>query len=193
MMEPQPEYESRRSAWLAKQTVLQRELIRLGNARLALAALAMVLIYFAYVANTLAVWWLAIPLIALLALFAQHARVSRNRAFAERGLRYYDRALQRLNNKWQGNGEPGELFAMPTTSIRKTLTSSVKAASLNSYAPLALLPVKMLSPSGCFILLRCKRAPRASKRFENLVRALNCAKTLRSWVRTSAPKYKRAS
>lgn len=110
MMEPQPEYESRRSAWLAKQTVLQRELIRLGNARLALAALAMVLIYFAYVANTLAVWWLAIPLIALLALFAQHARVSRNRAFAERGLRYYDRALQRLNNKWQGNGEPGERF-----------------------------------------------------------------------------------
>jgi len=109
-MEPLPEYEARRSAWLAKQSLLRREFSRLGNARLALAVIAALLAWLAYGPGVLSAWWLLLPGLALLALFVQHARVMRNRAFAERGLRYYGRAMDRLKNRWQGKGEPGERF-----------------------------------------------------------------------------------
>jgi len=109
-MEPLPEYEARRAAWLAKQSLLQREFIRLGNARLGLAALSALVAWLAFGMALLSAWWLALPALALIALFIQHARVMRQRAFAERGVRYYERGLARIQNQWQGKGEPGERF-----------------------------------------------------------------------------------
>jgi hypothetical protein len=109
VIEPFPEYEARRSAWVAKLSVLQREFNRLGNARLALAVVAVLLGWLAY-GRGISEWWLAIPLVGIFALFVEHSRVTRKRAFAERGVRYYDRALDRIKNQWQGKGEPGERF-----------------------------------------------------------------------------------
>jgi hypothetical protein len=109
-MEPLPEYEARRSAWLAKQNLLQRKFMRLGNARLALAVITALLAWLAYGPAMLSAWWLLLPLLALVLLFGLHARVVRNRAFAERGLRYCDRGIQRIKNQWQGKGEAGERF-----------------------------------------------------------------------------------
>jgi hypothetical protein len=109
-MEPLPEYEARRAAWVAKQNLLQREFNRLGNARLALAVVTVLLAALAYGEVGISQWWLLLPLLAIFALFVRHARVSRQRAFAERGVSYYDRALARIKNQWQGKGEAGERF-----------------------------------------------------------------------------------
>jgi hypothetical protein len=113
MMEPQPEYEARRSAWFAKQRVSQRELVLLGNARLALAVLSSLLAWLAFGSGLLSGWWLLLPLLALIILFAFHGRVLRNKAFAERGLRYYDRGVERIKDQWQGKGELGERHRDP--------------------------------------------------------------------------------
>ncbi len=113
MIEPLPEYESRRATWAAKLSLLQREFNGLGNARLGLAALAILLGWLAYGPGGISEWWLSLPLLVIIALFAQHSRVTRRRAFAERGIRYYDRALDRLKNQWQGKGEPGDRFRDP--------------------------------------------------------------------------------
>ena len=112
--EPLPEYEARRDAWLAKQNVVQRQVIRLGNVRLCLGVLTAVIAWLAYEQSAISAWWLFIPLLAIVALFAVHARLARQRAFAERGLRYYDRAIDRIRNRWQGKGEPGDRFRDPS-------------------------------------------------------------------------------
>jgi hypothetical protein len=102
--EPLGEYEGRRVSWVEKQSALQIEFNRLGNARLALGLLTILLAWLAYG------WWVVVPVVAIVGLFAQHARVTRRRKFAERGIRYYDRALDRIKNQWQGKGEAGERF-----------------------------------------------------------------------------------
>ena len=109
-MEPQSEYEARRSAWLAKQSVLQREFIRLGNARLLLAVTTGLLAWFAYGSSMFSAWWLLLPLAAFVVSVMLHTRVVSRRTCAERARRYYDRALARLANQWQGKGEAGERF-----------------------------------------------------------------------------------
>ncbi len=109
-MEPLSEYEARRSAWVAKLNHLQRDLNRLGNTRLALAVAAILLGWLSYGPARISAWWMAIPLGAVFALFVQHSFITRRRSFAERGIRYYDRALDRVKNQWQGKGESGERF-----------------------------------------------------------------------------------
>jgi hypothetical protein len=49
-------------------------------------------------------------LAAFLALVVWHQRVMRCQTLAARALRYYDRALDRLKDQWQGKGEQGERF-----------------------------------------------------------------------------------
>lgn len=110
MINPLPEYETRRAAWAVKVSLLQRSLDRLGNARLALAAATVVLVALTYGPTALSGWWIAPPLLALFALFVQHSRLAGQRAFAQRGVRYYDRALDRLHDRWQGKGETGDRF-----------------------------------------------------------------------------------
>jgi hypothetical protein len=112
-VEPLPEYEERRRLWLARQTLLARQFILLGNARLTVGIIAAILAWLAYGSGLLSAWFLLLPLAFFLALVIWHQGVIRNAAFAARGLRYYDRALDRLNNQWQGKGEPGERFRDP--------------------------------------------------------------------------------
>jgi hypothetical protein len=110
MFDPLPEYEARRAAWLAKQALFGRQFILIGNGRLAIGMGAVLLAWLAYGQSLLSPWWLLVPLGAFVALVVWHERVTRNRTFATRGLRYYDQALNRLRNQWQGKGETGERF-----------------------------------------------------------------------------------
>jgi hypothetical protein len=110
LTEPFPEYEARHATWLAKDKLLARQFIRLGNWRLALAVAAAVLVWLAYGPGVLSAWWLLVPLTAFLALVVWHQRVIRSRTLAARCLRYYNRALDRLKDLWQGKGEQGECF-----------------------------------------------------------------------------------
>lgn len=110
MIDPLPEYEVRRAAWLAKQALFHRQFISLGNARLAVAIAAVLLAWLAYGFSLLSAWSLLLPLAVFLALVVWHERVMRNRTGAARALRYYEQALNRLKNQWQGKGEASERF-----------------------------------------------------------------------------------
>ena len=110
LMEPLPEYEARRAAWLAQDKRFDRQFILLGNWRLAVAVAAAVVAWLAYGPGLLSAWWLLIPVASFLALVVWHQRAIRSRTLATRGLRYYSRALDRLKDRWQGKGEQGERF-----------------------------------------------------------------------------------
>jgi DNA mismatch repair ATPase MutS len=55
-------------------------------------------------------WLLPIPVAAFIALMVVHERVARQEAFERRAIGYYERALERLDNRWAGHGEAGDRF-----------------------------------------------------------------------------------
>jgi len=110
MTGPLAHYEKRRAEWLTRKAILERQFIVIGNWRLGVGAMAVVLGWLAYRSDAVSGWWLLFPLTIFLMLVAWHARVIRDRTFAARGLRYYDQALDRIKNQWQGKGEGGERF-----------------------------------------------------------------------------------
>jgi hypothetical protein len=109
-MDVAAEYEKRRANWLVKQAVFDRQFILLGNWRLAVGVAAAILAWLAFGPGVVSGWWLLVPLAIFVGLVVWHERVVRNREFAARGLRFYDKALGRINNAWQGRGEAGERF-----------------------------------------------------------------------------------
>ena len=50
------------------------------------------------------------PLAAFLTLVVVHARVLRSKERAERAVRFYESGLARLDDRWVGDGDPGERF-----------------------------------------------------------------------------------
>jgi len=112
-MVPSSEYAERlatRRAWVARH---QRLHIRAGNARLVVAVAAAWLAWAAFFKGSLSGWWLLGPLAAFFALLVFHDRILRNRELAARAVRYYERGLARIEDRWTGTGEPGHRFHDP--------------------------------------------------------------------------------
>jgi hypothetical protein len=112
-LDPQTEYQRRQEVWRAHQVVSDQLSKRIGNLRLGLAGLAAVLAWFAFAEKMIAGWWLLVPLAAFIALVVYHERVVRKQQFAKRALAYYQRAILRLDDRWQGTGSSGAGFARP--------------------------------------------------------------------------------
>ncbi len=107
---PSSEYAERLAARRASVAKEQRLHIRIGNARLLVFLVAAWIGWTAYSRQSFSAWWLAAPVAAFVALLVFHERVLRARQLAERAVRYYERGLARLEDRWAGAGEPGERF-----------------------------------------------------------------------------------
>lgn len=84
---------------------------RIGYLRL-LAILGVALcIWYAF--HGLARWWIALPVAAFIALVWWQARFERGAEYARRSIRFFERGIARLENRWQGGGEDGARFADP--------------------------------------------------------------------------------
>lgn len=113
-MDPFEEYVSRRDRWQHEEQTLTREFNRIGNWRLTLAIIEAVLAWLAFGVHLTPSWTLWIPLAAFIALVVRHQHVRRRRTLAERGIRYYERGIARLEDRWIGNGSAGEQFRNPS-------------------------------------------------------------------------------
>ena len=87
--------------------------IRLGNVRLGLALLFVVMAWASFRAHYFAAWWLSVPVAAFVGVAAYHSRVLRARELAERAVSFYERGIARLEDRWAGTGESGERFNDP--------------------------------------------------------------------------------
>ena len=113
MYDPRSEYAERlaaRRAWADRE---QRRHIQVGNARLVLFLAAAWMAWTAFGAGSLSGWWLAVPIVAFVALVVYHERVIRERERAERAARNYERGIARIEDRWAGTGEAGERFRDP--------------------------------------------------------------------------------
>jgi hypothetical protein len=112
-MDPLNEYVARRDRWRAKQERSQRQFIQLGNWRLATAATTAAMAFFSIARGAFSAWWLLVPAVVFVTLVALHYRVIRRRTFADRGIRFYERGIARLNDEWIGTGNSGDQFRDP--------------------------------------------------------------------------------
>ena len=113
-MNPEQEYAQRlaaRRAWAERQERLH---IHAGNLRLLVFIIAAALAWAAFARDMLSGWWLAVPIVAFIALAVYHERILRDRECAVRAVRYYERAIARIEDRWAGAGESGERFRDPT-------------------------------------------------------------------------------
>ncbi len=109
-MDPMQEYVSRRDRWRAERQIVERQFIGIGNWRLTLGIVEVALGVLAFGPHLIPPWVLLIPLAAFLVLVVRHQRVIRRRTMAERAIRYYERGITRLEDRWIGNGASGEQF-----------------------------------------------------------------------------------
>ena len=87
--------------------------IRLGNVRLLVAVIVLVMGWVAFRDRLLAGWWLAVPFAAFLGIAVYHSRILRARDLAGRAVAFYERGLARIEDRWAGSGETGERFVDP--------------------------------------------------------------------------------
>lgn len=108
--DPHTEYSERLERWRTILSGSERHSIQVGNTRLAVVLAAGVLAWFAFRSGAVSGWWLLIPLAVFIGLIVYHERVVREQQFAKRAISYYQRALLRLDDRWQGTGNGGDVF-----------------------------------------------------------------------------------
>jgi hypothetical protein len=87
---------------------------RIGTWRLIVFGAGLLVAAGAFIGGLLSPAWLVLPALAFAALVLAHARVIPTRLRADRAVRYYERGLARLEDRWAGGGEPGDRFVDET-------------------------------------------------------------------------------
>jgi len=85
----------------------------IGNIRLAVAIAAVVIGFFVFGRPTISPWWLLLPASIFVVLAVWHSQVIETRDRAARAARFYEKGIERLENRWMGHGEAGESYREP--------------------------------------------------------------------------------
>ena len=112
-MLPAEEYDRRRSARESRVAGLEKIHIRLGNIRLVVAASVVILAWLSFRSHLLSFWWLLAPITAFAGIAYWHSRILHSRELAQRAVAFYERGLERIEDRWAGSGESGERFSDP--------------------------------------------------------------------------------
>jgi hypothetical protein len=108
---PRAEYEQRLAARRAEVARLAQVSEYITRGRLAVFLGAVSLWWFGVHPGLLARTWLALPLVAFMVLVVFHERIRRSSRVTERGVRFYEKGIARLEDRWAGSGETGARFA----------------------------------------------------------------------------------
>lgn len=104
------EYSRRLSAREEAVARLKRLDDRIGNARLAVGAAALLLFGEIFLQRAIAPLWLLIPVVVFIGLVMAHASVRRSLGRAERAATYYKQGIARVEDRWAEQGQTGERF-----------------------------------------------------------------------------------
>jgi hypothetical protein len=110
VIDPRVEYQSRLAAWRGRISALDRLHFAVSNGRLVVALVGVVLLWQAFVRESISAVWPAIVAIAFLALVVIHARVLQRSDRARRAEQWYVRGTRRLDGEWIGRGRDGGAF-----------------------------------------------------------------------------------
>jgi hypothetical protein len=108
------EYQRRLKERRATQALYDRRHRLLGNVRVALFLLALLMAGLAFGKSLFSAWWLLLPLLLFLAVTVVHDRVIQKLRRARRATGFYETGLLRLEGRWSGQGTTGSRFRRPT-------------------------------------------------------------------------------
>ncbi len=107
---PREEYLSRIARRRAALAECDRRHNRLGFLRVVTVAAAAAVAYAAWRHGALSGWWLLLPGAVFFTLGGLLQRVLNDQSRLSRALAFYDRALERIEDRWAGTGESGARF-----------------------------------------------------------------------------------
>jgi hypothetical protein len=111
MTDPRAEYTARLQSWTDVRARLERLHAALASVRLALAGIAAILAWQAFVSHRLSAMWLFVPAAAFAIAVLVHARIIERSERADRARQLYQRGLARLDGTWAGSGPDGARFS----------------------------------------------------------------------------------
>ncbi len=107
---PRDEYTLRLGQRRLREAELGRRERWVGNSRVGLFLVALLIAWLAFGAKALSGWWLLAPLLPFAILLFVHESVTRNWRRARQAVAFYESGLARLENRWQGKGRSGTRF-----------------------------------------------------------------------------------
>jgi hypothetical protein len=108
--DPQVEYAGRLEARLQATERQERRHIRVGNGKLAVLAAGLALAWLSLARHWISPYWLFAPAALFAALAVWHERILRARTLAERAATFYRHGIARIEDRWAGQGNPGDRF-----------------------------------------------------------------------------------
>ena len=112
-MLPSAEYVQRLKHRESRVAYYEKIHIRLGNLRLGLVLLAVVMTWASFRGHYFSPWWMSAPVAVFGSVAVWHSRILRARDLAQRAVAFYERGLARIEDRWAGSGETGERFDDP--------------------------------------------------------------------------------
>jgi hypothetical protein len=119
--DPSTEYSSRLHHLKLQQSTHDLRHKRLGYIKLLIVLSVLAILAVSLTSHTLSLLWLLPSAIAFIALEFAHSHVLGARDRCAVLISFYQRALARLNNQWQGTGESGEAFLDPAHPYARDL------------------------------------------------------------------------
>ena len=107
---PAETYRIRRAERQATFEALTRRHGQLANLRLALALTFAVMGWLSFSRHLFAARWLAVPVVIFGIIALVHDRLLTGRVRARRAVRFYDRGIARLEDRWSGTGVTGQAY-----------------------------------------------------------------------------------
>ena len=109
-MEPEAEYSRHLEERRTVAGQMDRRARGIGNVRLAVGLSGVVVAYFVFGRVTISPWWLLPPVVTFAVLVIWHSRVFSVLARAKRAVKFYEKGLARVQDRWAGEGEQGNRF-----------------------------------------------------------------------------------
>lgn len=113
MLDPRTIYTQRLEERRADLAVRERRHHLLGNLQLAAVGCGLAMVVAALGYQTFSIAWVAAPAAVFVAFLIVHDRLLRMSEFRRRAVRYFERALARLDGQWAGTGETGQAYLDP--------------------------------------------------------------------------------
>ena len=109
-MNPLDEYQRRLADRRARRDLAFARMQRVSASRLTVAILFVAAIWQAYTIHVVSGWFALLPAAAFVALAVYHESLRRAWKRAKRAVTFYERGLDRLEDRWQGTGNPGNEY-----------------------------------------------------------------------------------
>jgi hypothetical protein len=107
---PRAEYAKRLQQRQSSVERLDRWHHQIGNARLILFVAAVILAWLAFNSQRISPWWILLPFCSFIALAVSHGRILQKLRQLRRAVEFYQCALARIDENWEGKGESGDRF-----------------------------------------------------------------------------------